>query len=692
MKRTRQERVRIGIFWAIIALSMCLFAARLIHLQVFCSSEYSEVVTRQSSRKIDIPATRGVICDRNGMIVANNIVKPTLYAWPASTREVQNIARYLDKLYGYFPGTAKERFNLRPRSFSYIDRHMSDALAHRVENDAPRGLYLRDDAHRTYPYGQVGRQILGFTDIDNNGQSGLELSFDSVLAGRNGIADVYRDGLKNVFRVREKAMVPPQPGQSLVLACDWRLQEVVEQELCSAVKEYNAEMGMAAFVDCNSGEVLALAHFDPQEAHPDKPFKLRAISDQFEPGSVFKPITAAGILDAGLVDFDDSIYCESGRWKIGRRTLRDDKKRDSLTFRQIMELSSNIGLAKCAIELGGEQLYQTAEKFGLGRQTGIELPGECAGSIGRPNRWSEYTTAALAMGHAVAVNSLHLAMAFAAVANGGELLQPRLILGGLDQNRRLVQERERRVVGRIMDHATADTLRAMLRGVVEHGTAVPVNSRVIAIAGKTGTAQMIDFENKRYFQHKFMASFAGFFPAEKPLVAGVVVLQNPQPVHYGGYTSGPTFKRIAERYSLLDPGRFIGTDRILAESDNSIPRPIEVPDFVGHSVDWARVQAEDVGIDVRSATDSGFVAWQFPPAGGLMFPGDEIVLATTNLEQADLHMVDLTGLSLRQAAAFMHFAGVTFHARGNGHVVDQSLRPGKEISTRSFCQLQLRRM
>lgn len=692
MKRTRQERVRIGVFWAVIGLTMCLFVARLIHLQVFCNSTYSEIVTRQSSRKIDIPATRGVICDRNGMIVANNIVKPTLYAWPANNREVQAVADYVDKLYGFLPGTAKKRFGLRARSFAFIDRHMSDALAHRVENDAPRGLYLRDEAHRTYPYGLVGRQILGFTDIDNNGQSGLELSFDTLLAGRDGIADVYRDGLQNVFRVREQAMVPPQPGQSLVLACDWRLQEIVEQELSSAVKEYGAEMGMAAFVDCHSGEVLALAHYDPDEAHPDKPFKLRAISDQFEPGSVFKPVTAAGILDAGLVDFDDSIYCESGRWKVGRRTLRDDKKRDSLTFRQIIELSSNIGLAKCAIELGGEQLYHTACKFGLGHQTGIELPGESAGSIGQPNRWSDYTISALAMGHAVAVNSLHLALAFAAVANGGELLKPRLILGGLDQNRKLVQERERQVIGRVMEKTTADTLCAMLRGVVEHGTAVPVNSEVVSIAGKTGTAQMIDFENKRYFQHKFVASFAGFFPAENPQVAGVVVLQNPQPVHYGGYTSGPAFRRIAERYSLLNPGRFIGTDRVLAGADHNGPTPIEVPDFVGRSLQWATLEAESAGITLRAATDSGFVSWQFPPAGGVMFPGDEIVLATTNLDTEDLHMVDLTGLSLRQAAAFMNFAGVAFHARGDGQVTAQSLQPGKQIDRRSFCQLQLRKM
>jgi cell division protein FtsI/penicillin-binding protein 2 len=692
MKRCRQERVRIGVLWALICLTMCVFAARLIHLHVFCGPTYREIVNRQSSRTIDIPATRGVICDRNGLIVANNIVKPTLYAWPTSNREVNSVADYIDKLYGHSPGTAKKRFNLRPRSFSFIDRHMSDALAHRVEQEAPHGLYLREEAHRTYPYGLVGRQILGFTDIDNHGQSGLELSFDSLLAGRNGIADVYRDGLQNVFRVREQAMLPPQPGQSLVLACDWRLQEIVEQELKRAACEYNAESGVAAFVDCNSGEVLALAHYDPDESLPDKPFKLRAIADQFEPGSVFKPITAAGILDAGLVDFDDSIYCESGRWTIGRRTLRDDKKRDSLSFRQIMELSSNIGLAKLAIELGGEQLYQTTSKFGLGRQTGIELPGESAGSIGRPNRWSEYTTAALSMGHAVAVNSLHLAMAFAAVANGGELLKPRLVIGGLDHNRKLLQERERKVIERIMKPATADTLRAILRGVVEHGTAVPVNSKIVDIAGKTGTAQMIDFERKRYFQHKFTASFAGFFPAEQPQIAGVVVLSNPQPVHYGGHTAGPAFRRIAERYALLNPGRFIGTHRVLAGADHDAPKPVEVPDFVGRPADWAKTEATANGLNLRTTCDSGFVLWQFPPAGGVMFPGDRIVLATSNSNHDGLPMIDLTGLSLRQAAAFLSFAGITFHARGTGHVVKQSLQPGMQIDSRSFCQLELRKM
>ncbi|MBN1212717.1 MAG: penicillin-binding protein 2, partial [candidate division Zixibacteria bacterium] len=433
MKRTKREKIRLGVLFVVIIVFFCILTLRLVHIQIFLARPYGEIVKKQSSGKVSIPAERGMVYDRNGQLVAKNIFLSSLYAYPDNRRELNEVAAYLDSLFDLKPGTARNKYGLAIRKFRFIKRCFGDDLERRIEADrVPHGLYIRQESQREYPFGLVGKQVLGFTDIDNRGQSGFELTFDSLLAGQQGWADIRRDGLRNTYRVKESALVKPVPGKSLVLTIDWRLQEIVEEELAAAVEKYNAASAMAVFIDCNNGDILAMAHYDPQEKYRDKPAKLRAVTDQFEPGSVFKAFTAAGLLDEGAVDFGDSIFCENGKYKIGRRTLHDDKERGWLSFREVMELSSNIGVAKCAIDFGGERLMETYKKFGIGEKLRCGLPGETAGRLTPPRTFSPYNVAALAMGHSVAVNTLQLAAGFAAIANGGELLRPRLLLGYVD--------------------------------------------------------------------------------------------------------------------------------------------------------------------------------------------------------------------------------------------------------------------
>jgi len=390
MSRTRQEHRRLSVLFAIVLLSFGLIGARLVHLQVVNHSRYSDIVDRQSRGEVTIPADRGVICDRTGKVVATNIEVPSLLAFPNDRHELNMVAEFLDKFYGFARGTAKKRYRLRVKRFSWIERNMSERRAALVEQDAPAGLYLRNETRRDYPFGLVGKQVLGFTDIDNKGQAGVELSWNDELAGKEGTADYRRDGLANTYRVHETALKKPVPGKSLVLTIDWYLQELVEEELVRGVREYDAELGMAAFVDCHTGEILAIAHYDPNEPYPERPFKLRAVADQWEPGSIFKIFTAAGLLDAGIPSFDDTIFCEEGKWRVDGRWLHDDEEKGWLNFRKIIELSSNIGVAKCAIDLGGESLAKTVRKFGVAEKTHVGLPGEASGNLAEPGRWSSY--------------------------------------------------------------------------------------------------------------------------------------------------------------------------------------------------------------------------------------------------------------------------------------------------------------
>ncbi len=688
MKRTRQERFRLGVLFVLVCAFFIVAAARLGHLQVLLHPQCNRIVDQQSTSTVSIPAERGLVYDRSGTIVADNVTVSSLYAYPIDDEQLGDVCNYLERLFSLRRGSARKKFGLACQRFRWIKRRLHDELAATVEADAPGGLYLRKETQRVYPYGLVGKQVLGFTDIDHHGLAGVELSYDSVLAGREGLADIRRDGLRNTFRVKEAALVRPEPGRSLVLTIDWQLQEIVEQELQQGVDEYHAKSGMAVFLDCNNGDILAAAHFDPGEKNRDKPVKLRVATDQFEPGSVFKAFTVAALLEANLVDVDDSIYCEEGKWKVGRRILHDDKKHGWLTFSQVVELSSNIGVAKCAIELGGDELYQAARRFGMGRRLGVGLPGEAAGSLVLPKRWSDYTVAALAMGHSVAVTPLQMAAGFAAIANGGDLLRPKLILGWVDEDRFVPNRKKGEVIAQIMGETSAATLRTILQGVVDSGTAQPVHSDVITIAGKTGTAEIPDLENHRYFKNRFVASFGGFFPCDKPLIAGIVVLQEPRPIHYGGWTAGPLFRRVAERYFVLRPDLFQVDSKLLVERSRPIANTVEVPDLIGRNLTLAATIANERGLKLRAGSQDGHVIWQYPAADRLVFVDDEILAAVEQADEAGLWMLDLKGLPTRQAVAFLQFAGITCKIIGNGRVIRQSIRPGEKIATEMVCQLE----
>lgn len=692
MSMTRIERRRLG--W--IVMGLCLFVVvvvvRLIHLQVVLGNDYEARVKRQSTGTVPIPATRGNVFDRNGRVVASSVKVSSLYAYPTSKSELNEVGRFIDRTFGFSSGTAIKKYNLSVRKFRWVRRRLPDALALQIENEAPSGLHLRTETRREYPFGIVGRQILGYTDIDNKGQAGVELSFDSVLSGRIGKADIRRDGKRNLFRVNEHALIKPEPGKSLVLTIDFRMQEMIEQELRSGVETYNAKMGMAVFIDCHSGDILAMAHFDPSEKNRERPVKLRTVTDQFEPGSIFKVFTAAGLLDASLVNFDDTTYCEKGKWKIGRRTLHDDKEREWLKFREIMELSSNIGIAKYAIELGGEQLVETIRKFGIGKKLNVGLPGETRGSVASPGRWSDFNVASLAMGHAVAVTAVQMAAGFGAIANGGEFVVPRLILGDVDDNGRFTRMARTEKPTRAMKKVSSDSLRAMLRGVVVCGTATPVNSEVVTIAGKTGTAQIPDLENRRYFRSKYNSSFAGFFPAENPQIAGIVLIVEPQPVHYGGYTAGPVFARIAERYALANPDLLAESHLMIEQESDRFAGTIEVPDFVGLSIGQAKTVAEEAGLTLRSNSKDGFIRWQLPKPDRIVFDNDVVLVQVTPKFNSSQTMADLKGLSIREVSAFLHEVGVPFRIEGAGRVVTQSIRPGQPIPDKTVCKLKCREL
>jgi cell division protein FtsI/penicillin-binding protein 2 len=683
-KRQAPGKARFIILLAVISLAWVAIIARLVQIQLISGGEYRELARKQSTGEITVRPDRGIIYDRKGRQVAVNVIKNSLYTYPASRSEAANVRRYLKRLYRSDRYASDfKNIGLKPARFRWLDRHLPDDMAARIQNDSVAGLYIREEFGRKYPFNPVGRQLLGFTDVDGNGISGLEYSFDSILSGTPGLIDYLRDAKRHTYRIKEVPLIEPLPGHSMVLTVDWQFQEIVEEELRAALEEYNAVEGVALFMDCHTGEILAAA--DCRRSGGDRPSKLKAATDMFEPGSVFKIITAAALLEEKLVDTTELIYCENGRWKCGRRWLRDDKELDSLNFRQVFELSSNIGTGKLALRLGGEKLIKMAKKFGFARKTFIGLPGEQSGKIAHPGVWSDYNVAALAMGHAIAVTPLQLVSAVAAVANGGDLIQPIIIRGIVSSNGKILKKARPNRLGRVIRSKNAAVLRSLMSGVVQEGTATPAQSQLVSIAGKTGTAEVVDPENGGYLKNKFVASFLGYFPADEPRVVGIVVLHQPEPVHYGGHTAGPAFKKMAERFTIACADDIQPDTRILAENDDF--RWQKTPDLIGMELKLAREVAARKGLQLAANCEDGIVDWQYPPEGR-RWPGKDIMAVLVKDTLAtESTMIDLKGMKIRTAMAVLREQGIGFEISGAGIVKKQYPKAGTRMSKKTTCRL-----
>ncbi|MBI3190056.1 MAG: PASTA domain-containing protein [Ignavibacteriales bacterium] len=385
---------------------------------------------------------------------------------------------------------------------------------------------------------------------------GLELSLNERLHGKKGYVIFRKDGLGGVRPEVEYPRVEPTNGNSFYLTIDLALQFIAEEELRIGAEKNNAESGLVILMDPKTGEILATAQYppmDPMEPSTcdQKNQKLRIITDRIEPGSVFKIVTASAAFENNLVIPEQLFNAENGKWAvpIGRGRLRrivDDHPHGIVSVQRAMEVSSNIVMAKVSNIVGAERFYKMGRAFGFGSPTGIELPGENRGILKKPSDWSRTTLNTMAFGYEVGVTPLQLLNAYAVIANGGYLIKPHIIKKEVDAKGTIVSETQTETIRRVLSPATVQIMKQLFEGVVDSGTATAVRIPGIRIAGKTGTAKR--HVNGRYEPGKYTASFVGFYPVEDPKIVCLVMLDNPKGgSYYGGLTSGPVFKAIAER-------------------------------------------------------------------------------------------------------------------------------------------------
>ncbi|NLP05953.1 penicillin-binding protein 2 [Candidatus Fermentibacteria bacterium] len=544
----RDARIRLAM--VLTAALFLVVAARLFKLQVLQHDEYARRADAQHTHTVILDPARGSIFDRNGYLLAGNSPVVTLEVyWPSVPAGSESA---IDSLLARIRGAGAEVPVPDRTGVNQIiasDMPWEEALPI-ISGPVPIGVNWRVGARRTYPLGDDAAQIIGRSTRDCN--EGLEREFNSLLTGEPGVCLVERSAYPGMSITSPEASgTPPVDGDDIRLTIDARFQNIVQEELERAAVMSGAEWAAAVLVDPATGDILALGGF-PVRAPDGSLLANPCISSIHEPGSTFKIVTLAACLEEGLLTSSDSFDCSAGRIPVADRMISDCHSFGVLSVEQIIAQSSNVGTIQMAGCLADSTLYEYSSRFGFGARTGIELPGEEEGLLHRVSEWSRLSRACLAIGQEVAVTPLQLAMAFCVVANGGNLVRPRLVAAsrGTDGWRDWSGIRPRRVIS----EETAAEIRRILTEAVETGTGASAAVRGVSVAGKTGTAERLGFGAGAY-----LSAFVGMLPAERPRIVCAVVFDRPDYAYrFVSSLAAPVFSSIMTRLLASDPSIALG--------------------------------------------------------------------------------------------------------------------------------------
>lgn len=527
-----------------------LIAGKVLYLQVFHRTFFQHLAEQQSTRVIKLKADRGRIIDARGRVIAEDTFSYSVWTDPREVAKKEETARDISLLVGIDPQALRRKLDTSKR-FVWIKRKVDYDLYRKIKEKKLGGIYVLKENRRFYPQGSVAAQVLGFVDIDNNGLEGMERAYDAYLRGQDGWSYSLRDCRGKLLPLKNQ-LVPARNGYDLVLNIDAQVQYQTESFLQAAIKKYRAKGGSAVVMQPSTGKVIALVNFptfDPNGASTASADarRNRSITDFYEPGSVFKVVTLLASLNEGTFKEDDVVFCENGEYKIPGSILHDWKPYGKLTFQQVFEKSSNIGVAKIAQALKPAVLYRYIKKLRFGEITGIDVAGEVPGIVKKPQNWSKTSSYIIPIGQEVCVTNMQIAVAFSIIANGGYVVRPQVV----DR----VVNREGVTIKSFPAHISAEPVvppevieraKKILTRVVSDGTAKLAKIDGVDIAGKTGTAQKVEPGTHHYSKSKYIVSFVGFFPSEHPEFVIAVNVDEPAFAQYGGVICAPVFRQIAE--------------------------------------------------------------------------------------------------------------------------------------------------
>jgi cell division protein FtsI (penicillin-binding protein 3) len=631
--------------------------ARLVYLQVIERAEMQARADRQHLRTLTAPAKRGEIVDRNGHVLAYSVDADSVFADPSEIENPDKVAELVCAALDECGRRERQEIaqNLRRDSqFVYLARKVSPDEAQRVKALELKGVAFIKESRRYYPKKELAAHVLGYVGLDNTGLAGLESTYDGQVRGTEGKILVQTDARRHALNSRIDR--PATAGVSLELTIDQYLQHIAERELRAGVEENNAAGGTALVMEPNTGEILALANwptFNPNAfgKADERERRNRAVQDLYEPGSTFKVVTASAALEEHVVSPTDQIDCAPGYITFpGRKPIYDFHRYGVLSFTDVIVKSSNIGAIKVGLRLGPERLGRYVSRFGFGQPIGPDFRGESSGIVWNPAKLDASALASVSMGYQVAVTPLQMAAAVSSVANGGSLMEPRVVRAFIKDGRRAMVAPK--VLRKTVSAATLAELRTMMEGVVERGTAKSAQIDGYTIAGKTGTASKL--VNGQYSRSDYNASFVGFVPSRQPALTIIVVIDSPHGRGYtGGVVAAPIFKRIAEA-SLRQLG--------VAPTINALP-PVLAARSASAAEPVVQRQADD---------NKGIVTAAIPPAQPGVMP-------------------DLRGQSAREALRVLARIGSSARISGQGVVVEQSPAAGEPLGTGEVGVLKLGR-
>lgn len=659
----RNPRLRWLIVWLLAIVWIAVILARLSYLQLFCYSEYLAKAQRQQQRIFEISPMRGTIYDRKGRELAVSLPMDSIFADPAEITDVGMVARLLSRVLDISAEEIEQKIE-QAHTPVRLARKVPPEAVQRIDDMNLKGVFFQKENRRVYPQRELAGSVLGYVDVDEKGNGGIEYSLDKQILGRPGKMMVMADGRRQWYDRNEAA---PAPGASVTLTIDETIQYIAEKELATAIQITHAKAGTVVVQDPNSGELLAVANwptFDPNDPgkYPDEDRIDRAVASAYEPGSTFKVITLTGAIENGVATPDQMVDCQMGQILVAGRVIHDWKKFGMLSVRQILANSSDVGAIKLALRLGGPKFYDTARAFGIGQSTGIELPGENRGLLRPIENWSANSIGSLAMGQEVSVTPIQIVSAISAVANGGTLYPPHIVreirggkpAGGPGGLRPLPETRE------ATDARTAATMRDLMEGVMIEGTGKHVQLDGYTSGGKSGTAQKIDPATGRYSRTQYNSSFVGFAPVNNPAITILAVLDSPVGPHHGGEVGGPVFKRVAEQ--------------VLAYM--GVPHDVPSPSDVETAQNSRHLRRSDEKSSEPDTSDLGRQKF----ADAVAKAGKEPDLApTAAFGDESLLVPTLTGRTVRAVTELCSKLGLAPSLIGTGVAVEQFPEAGTQV-------------
>ena len=549
-------RVRIATLLSLFLVLFIALITRAYQIQVLNGQSLKARADRQHTATLRVESERGIIFDRNGEKLAVSVMSDSVCADPSKIEDIRGTAAKLAAVLNVDRKTLLKKMS-GAKNFCWLARRITPDETALVEKLDLDGIFIIKEPKRFYPNGELAGHLIGFVGMDANGLEGLEFRFDEHLKGGPEQLRWARDAKGNRLFQRVDSATPKQKGSAnLILTIDSRIQYLVESQLKAAVQSKGAKGGMAVVMDPKTGEILALANekgFDPNNFSKIGAAggKNRVITDCFDPGSTFKPFLAAAALEEGVYKETDQIFCENGNYAVADRVIREAqrKKHGYLSFADIIKYSSNIGSVKISERLGKEKFYDYITRFGFGQKSGIDLPGETAGLLRPVRNWTRVDTSTVAFGQGVSVTAIQLISALSAIANQGVLMKPYIVRGLVDKQGQVIKKYGPTPVRQVISPQTAKRMAVLMTRVVGDPDGTGKNARIenVNVAGKTGTSQKFDFARRAYSSERVRTSFMGFFPAEDPQVAILVVLDEPQRDKWGGVAAAPVFKNIAEQ-------------------------------------------------------------------------------------------------------------------------------------------------